>query len=104
VDKQFKKVIIAIVVLLLMMFNIGGWNAVWEVIQTIANVVYGFFVMIIPFVDLTQPIICKVITIVIIQILTVLGYYISHRAELKIGKIISAIADIIGTLLVVIAK
>ena len=103
-DKQFKKVIIAIVVLLLMMFNIGGWNAVWEVIQTIANVVYGFFVMIIPFVDLTQPIICKIITIVIIQILTGLGYYISHRAELKIGKIISAIADIIGTLLVVIAK
>lgn len=103
-DKQFKKVIIAIVVLLLMMFNIGGWNAVWEVIQTIANVVYGFFVMIIPFVDLTQPIICKVITIVIIQILTGLGYYISDRAEVKIGKIISAIADIIGTLLVVIAK
>ena len=103
-DKQFKKVIIAIAVLLLMMFYIGGWNAVWEVIQTIANVVYRFFVMIIPFVDLTQPIICKVITIVIIQILTGLGYYISHRAELKIGKIISAIADIIGTLLVVIAK
>ena len=97
VDKQFKKVIIPIVVLLLMMFNIGGWDAVREAIQSVANVVYRFFVMIIPFLDLTQPIVCKVITIG-------LGYYISYRAERKIGKIISAIADIIATLLVVIAK
>ena len=104
VDKQFKKVIIAIVVLLLMMFNIGGWDAVREAIQSVANVVYRFFVMIMPFLDLTQPIVCKVITIVIIQILSGLGYYISYRAERKIGKIISAIADIIATLLVVIAK
>ena len=87
-----------------MLFGAGGWKAVWEGIQTIADVGYRFLVMIIPFLDLTQPIVCKVITIVIIQILSGLGYYISYRAERKIGKIISAIADIIATLLVVIAK
>ena len=103
-DKQFKKVIIAIVVLSLMMFNIGGWNAVWEVIQTIANVVYRFFLIIIPFLDLTQPIICKVISIIVVQILSVLGFYISYKSEVQIGKIISVIADVISTLLIIIAN
>lgn len=87
-----------------MLFGAGGWKAVWEGIQAIANAVYNFFVMIIPFLDLNQPIICKVVSIVVVQILSALGFYISYKSEVQIGKIISVIADIISTLLIIIAN
>lgn len=102
-DKQFKKIIIIIIVFLLMLFGAGGWKAVWEGIQTIANVVYRFFVIIIPFLDLTQPIICKVVTIIVVQVLSALGYYISYKSEAQVGKTIVVVTDVIATILMLIA-
>ena len=94
------KKFIAIVVVLLL---VGGFSAAWEFIQAFA---YGFlkiFVAILPFLDLEQVLLCKVVTILMVQILCGLGFYVSHKAKLRIGKIVSGIADAIATILLLVA-
>ena len=94
-----KKFIIIVVILLV----VGGFSAAWEFIQAFA---YGFlkvFVALLPFLDLEQKLLCKIITILIVQILCGLGFYISYKAKSKIGKIVSGIADAISTLLLLVS-
>ena len=89
------------VVLIVELF--GGFSLLWEVISVFATAFFEMFVALLPFLDLEQVILCKVVTIVIVQVLCWAGFYISHKTEVGIGKIISAIADIIATILLLIA-
>ena len=81
----------------------GGIAFAWEFIRTFAYAFYSMFVAMLPFLDLEQAILCKVVTIFIVQVLCGAGFYISHKAESKIGKIVSGVADAITTLLLFIA-
>ena len=94
------KKFIAIVVILLL---VGGFSAAWEFIQAFAYTFLKIFVAILPFLDLEQVLLCKVVTILIVQILCGLGFYVSHRVESKIGKIVSGVADAITTVLLLVA-
>jgi ABC-type enterochelin transport system permease subunit len=81
----------------------GGIAFAWEIVRTFAYAFYSMFVAIIPFLDLEQTLLCKLITILIVQVLCGAGFFISHKTESKIGKIVSSVADAIATLLLFIA-
>ncbi len=92
-----------LIIVLIAALCIGGVSLFWEVISVFATAFFEIFVALLPFLDLEQVILCKVVTIVIVQLLCALGFYISSKTESRIGKIISAIADIIATMLIFIA-
>ena len=94
-------VIIAIIVAVAL--AAGGLSLAWNVIKTVAYTFYSTFVAILPFLDLEQPLLCKLITIIIVQLLCGSGFYISHKTEATIGKIISGVVDAVATLLLFIA-
>lgn len=81
----------------------GGIPLAREILHIIAEVFYSFFVTIIPFLDLEQAVLCKVVTITIVQILCWSGFWVSCKAEIKIGKIVSGVINAIATLLLLIA-
>ena len=90
-------------VILIAALCIGGVSLFWEVISIFATAFFEMFVALLPFLNLEQVILCKIVTIVIVQVLCALWVYISSKTESRIGKIISAIADIIATILLLIA-
>lgn len=90
-------------VILVLLFLAGGIAAVWEFVCDFAYIFFKAFVEILPFLDLEQVILCKIVTILIVQILCGLGFIISRKTELKIGKFVSVIIDAIATLLIFIA-
>lgn len=94
-------VIIAIIVAVAL--AAGGLSLVWDVIKLVAHSFYTAFVAILPFLDLEQTLICKLITIIIVQILCGAGFFVSYKTKSTIGKIVSVIADAIATLLLIIA-
>jgi ABC-type transporter Mla maintaining outer membrane lipid asymmetry permease subunit MlaE len=98
-----KKAILLLLVILIFALFTGGLAFAWDIIKTFAYAFYSFLVAIIPFLDLEQAILCKVVTIFIVQVLCCSGYYMSHKAESTIGKIVSGIADVIATMLLLIA-
>ena len=98
-----KKYIFGIIVISAVAFAIGGFPFEWQILHTIAYSFYSMIVAIIPFLDLEQTLLCKLITILIVQILCGAGFFISHKAESKIGKIVIGVADAIATLLLFIA-
>ena len=81
----------------------GGVAFAWEIVRTFAYAFYSMFVAFLPFLDLEQAILCKVVTILIVQILCGAGFFVSYSVESTIGKIVSGIADVIATLLLFIA-
>ena len=98
-----KKYIFWIVVIAVLAFAIGGFSLLGQFIHAFAYSFYSMFVAIIPFLDLEQTLLCKLITILIVQALCGAGFFISHKTESKIGKIVSGAADAIATLLLFIA-
>lgn len=93
----------AIIVLLIIVLLVGGVAVAWDAVKLFAAAFMNVFISILPFLDIEQPIICKLITILIVQLLCGAGFYISHKVESTIGKIVSGIADVIATLLLFIA-
>lgn len=81
----------------------GGIAFAWEIVRTFAYAFYSMFVAFLPFLDLEQTLLCKLITILIVQVLCGAGFFISHKTEVRIGKIVSGVVDAIATLLLFIA-
>lgn len=98
-----KKIGLKLGIIVVFLLSVGGITCAWEFVRTIAYVFFSMFVAIIPFLDLEQAILCKVITIIIVQLLCGAGFYVSYRAESTIGKVVSGIADVISTFLLFIA-
>ena len=98
-----KKPLLIIILIALVALGAGGVALFWEVIQTAASAFLSMFVSILPFLDMEQKILCKVATILIVQALCGLGFIISWKTEKKIGHVISALIDVIATMLLVIA-
>ena len=98
-----RKAIITIAIIIVAALYIGGTDMAWDIIHTLAYSFYSIFVSIIPFLDLEQAILCKIVTIVIVQVLFLAGIWISDKTEITIGKIVSGIVDAIATLLLIIA-
>ena len=92
-----------LIIVLIAVLCIGGVSLFWEVISVFATAFFKMFVALLPFLDLEQVILCKIVTIIIVQVLCWAGFYISHKTEVGIGKIITVIADIIATILLLIA-
>ena len=93
----------SIIVVAIAVLACGGLSLAWDVIKTVAYTFYSTFVAILPFLDLEQKVLCKLITIVIVQVLCGAGFYVSHRTESFVGKIVSVVADAVATLLLFIA-
>ena len=98
-----KKAVWTLGIIVIFALYTGGIAFAWEFIRTFAYAFYSMFVAMLPFLDLEQAILCKVVTIFIVQVLCGAGFYISRKAESKIGKIVSGVADAITTLLLFIA-
>lgn len=98
-----KKPLLVIILIALVALEAGGVALFWEVIQTAASAFLSMFVSILPFLDIEQKILCKVVTILIVQALCGLGFIISWKTEKKIGQIVSGVIDIILTILLLIA-
>ena len=98
-----KKTGIIIAIIVAVALVAGGLPLAWDVIKLVAHSFYTAFVAILPFLDLEQAVLCKVVTITIVQILCWSGFWVSCKAEITIGKIVSVIADAIATLLLIIA-
>lgn len=81
----------------------GGLSLAWDVVEMVATSFYSTFVAILPFLDLEQTALCKIITIAIVQVLCAAGAVISVKTKKKIGVVVSAIADLIATILLLIA-
>lgn len=98
-----KKFVLPFLFILALLICHSGWGIAWNFVKDVAYVFYYFLVMLLPFLDLKQIIVCKVVTILIVQLLCGIGFYISRREERKIGTIVSGVADLIATALLVIA-
>lgn len=98
-----KKCIIILGIIFIFILLTGGFSSAWDFVKIVASTFLTVFVAILPFLDLKQVILCKVITILIVQILCGSGLYISHKAEKNIGTIISGLIDVIATILLIIA-
>ena len=98
-----KKALFPVLVITVVLAHNSGWCTAWEFLKTLAYAVYSFLVMLLPFLDIEQTIICKIVTISIVQILCGAGFYVSWKTQSKIGKIVSGIADAISTTLLLIA-
>ena len=98
-----KKSLLVIILITLVALGAGGIALAWDVIQIVASAFLSMFVSILPFLDIEQKILCKVATILIVQALCGLGFIISWKTEKKIGHVISALIDVIATMLLVIA-
>ena len=94
-----KKIVFIIIVAL----SVGGVSLAWEVVEVLAYTFYTFFVALLPFLDLEQMVICKIVTITIVQLLCGAGFWVSRKTESTIGSIVSGIADAIATALLLIA-
>ena len=101
--KKLRGCILSLLVIIAFVVWGSGWQAAWAFVQNLAYTVYSLFVMLLPFLDIEQTIICKIVTIVIVQILCGAGFYVSWKTESGIGKIVSGIADVISTILLLIA-
>ena len=98
-----KKILITLGIVLAVALCIGGFSLAGEVISSFAFTFYSFLVSILPFLSLEQTILAKLVTILIVQIICGLGFYISHRTEVTIGKYVSGAVDAIATILLLIA-
>ena len=98
-----KKAGLTLGIIVVFSLSTGGIAVAWEIVRTFAYVFYSMFVAMLPFLDLEQAILCKVVTILIVQVLCGAGLFISHKTKSKIGKIVSSVADAIATLLLFIA-
>lgn len=98
-----KKIFVWLLIIVIFIILGSGWQAAWVFIQNLAYVVYHFFIMLLPFLNIEQTLICKIVTISIVQILCGAGFFVSWKTQSKIGKIVSVIADAISTALLLIA-
>ena len=98
-----KKQSIIIGVIIIVALIGGGLPLAWDVIKMAAHAFYAAFVAIIPFLDLEQTVLCKIITIVIVQILCGAGIVISIKTKKKMCVVIGAVVDAIATILLLIA-
>ena len=98
-----KRILITLGAVLALALCVGGFSLMWDVISAFAYTFYSFFVALIPFLSLEQTILAKLISILIVQIICGLGFYVSYRTEATIGKIVSGAVDAIATILLLIA-
>ena len=98
-----RRVAVRLVIIIICALSVGGISLAWELIRTFAYAFYSIFVALLPFLDLEQTILCKVVTIIIVQVLCGAGFFVSYRTESRIGKIVSGVADAIATILLFIA-
>ena len=90
------------IIVIFILFTSGIVQA-WEFICKVAQLFYSMLLSFLPFLDLEQVILCKVVTILIVQALCSAGFLVSHKAESMIGKIVSGVADAVATVLLLIA-
>ena len=81
-----KKMLVGLSLIVIVLLHCYGWPAAWEFIRTLAYAVYSFFVMLLPFLDIEQMVICKIVTILIVQLLCGAGFLISSKTESTIGN------------------
>ena len=98
-----KKAVLTLGIIVIFALSAGGIAFAWEFIRTFAYTFYSMFVAMLPFLDSEQAILCKVVTIFIVQVLCGAGFFVSYSMESTIGKIVIGIADVIATLLLFIA-
>ena len=98
-----KKIIVPLMAIIILALSVGGVALAWEIIKTFAYVFYTSFVSLLPFLDLEQKVICKIVTIAIVQLLCGAGFWVSNQTEFTIGSVVSGTADIISTILLLIA-
>ena len=98
-----KKAVLTLGIIVIFALSAGGIAFAWEFIRTFAYAFYSMFVAMLPFLDLEQAILCKVVTIFIVQVLCGAGFLVSSSAESTIGKIVSGVADVVATILLFIA-
>ena len=98
-----KKIIVPLLAIIILALCVGGFAFAWEILKTLAYTFYTFFVSLLPFLDIEQMVICKIVTIAIVQLLCGAGFWVSRKTESTIGSVVSGIADIIATILLLIA-
>lgn len=91
-----RKYIIWIVALGALAFDVGGFDLLGQFVHAILYSFHSMCVIIMPFLDLEQTLLCELITMLVVQVLCFAGFFVSRKAESKIGEIVSGIVDAIA--------
>lgn len=79
-------------------------SLIWKIIHTVSYVFFSVVVACLPFLDAEKPILQKIVTTIVIQILCGFGIGVSAKKKKAIGVLISVILDLILTIPLYIAE
>ena len=90
------------IILIVVIALVGGFKPAVEAVKIAGTAFLSMFTAILPFLEIEQEILTKVVAIAIIQILCGLGFYVGHKSKKRIFKGVSVMADIISTILLIV--
>lgn len=73
-------------------------SLIWEIIHTVSYAFFSVVIACLPFLDAEKPILQKIATTIVIQIICGLGVGVSAKEKKVIGVLVSVIVDLILTI------
>ena len=79
-------------------------SLIWEIIHTVSYAFFSVVIVCLPFLDAEKPILQKIATTIVIQIICGLGVGVSPKEKKVIGVLVFIIVDLILTIPLFVAE